>query len=75
MITRTIEIKPTPGELARDFARMDSDEQAECLSVMAYEFATFGASMQCAYIRDSIKKYPQAVEFVRLLAEYVTAND
>lgn len=75
MITRTVEVKLTPGELAIAFAHMDSDAQAECLDAMAAEFAQFGASMQCAYIHDSIKKYPRAIEFVRLLAEYATLQD
>ena len=70
-----VDVIPTGEEIGSEFAKMDSDEQAVCLSKIAIEFNKFGSNMkklnQLLFISESEKLTDEAKDFIKELNNYV----
>lgn len=69
-----VDVKLDPCQLAELFVHMDSDQQAEVLSLVWHQMEHFyGGShkraMQCAYMRDSIAQADGALDLLEELRE------
>lgn len=70
---RTFEIRPTPHEMAHEFAAWNSEDQAEFLEFVRREFSAFegaaSSDMQILGIGRALREHwPDAAQMVRELA-------
>lgn len=70
MISRTIQIKPTPNELAKSFLFMNNREQAEFLSIVSDDMSNWNPVDRKAQLIGIAEELKDS-RFIKELAEEV----
>lgn len=70
--TVTIEVEPSPTELANSLARMDGDQQAEFFNMLAKADKTWKSSwpFQLQYVTDSAVLNDDGRRIMEMIGEY-----